>query len=283
MPRSSLLVLLACVVTALVTRYAILENTPETPPEKLHATLWVQTSVEYAMACEQAFLLGKIQLSKGLRNRNWTALLEQSSGYKDLPPAVILDLDETVLDNSPFQARLVEDYEQYDKQSWDCWVRERKAKLLPGARAFLDFAVSQGFTLFFVTNRDFETEAATVANLRAELGMDITAEQVLCRHERADWGSDKSSRRARVAATHRVVLLFGDDYNDFAFLGEISAAERARQAISHKNYWGTKWIVLPNPLYGNWERALYGYAFDLTDPERIGQMRDALETSESDE
>ena len=107
-------------------------NTPPIPcedsslsghiPEKLNSILWVQSSTEYQMAATQSYLLARFQLDRGLEDNSWTAAVEQSEDYSHLPPAVILDVDETVLDNSAFQARLEKAGSGWDDKLWNIWV-----------------------------------------------------------------------------------------------------------------------------------------------------------------
>jgi predicted secreted acid phosphatase len=109
-----------------------------------------------------------------------------------------------------------------------------------------------------------------VANLRKYFGSWITDEQVLTRGERREWKSDKTSRREYLAATHRILLLIGDDLSDFTETGAIPPRARLRAGEEYKAFWGISWIMLPNPMYGTWERALYGYDSHL---DRAGKLK----------
>ena len=246
------------------------------PHEQLQGVLWTQTAVEHDVLCIQAYRLAAIQLEKGLADRSWTAAGEQKRDYEDLPPAVILDVDETVLDNSLFQARLVKENTHFTSDRWTDWVREEKASLLPGAKAFLELAKKKEVAVFFVTNRAADTEEATVKNLAAVLGWTITKEAVLCKYERPDWTSDKTTRRAEVAKTHRILLLIGDDFNDFVTLGKLPPGARLKKALEYRAYWGTKWIQLPNPMYGHWESAVLDYDWSRPAEERRAKKYGAL-------
>ena len=234
--------------------------------EQLHTALWMQTSVEYRMVCESIYRAAGAALVAGLADPSWTAAVEQTGDAAALPPAVILDLDETVLDNSRFEGEQALRRQPYAKALWSEWVALRKAALVPGAKAFLAAARARGVAVFFITNRSAAEEADTVANLLA-LGVDSSPENVLCLGENG-WPSDKTSRRQLVARDHRVALLVGDDLGDF-----ISARrpleQRASEAEKHSAWWGTRWIVLPNPMYGSWERALLGNESGLTDGQSL--------------
>lgn len=139
--------------------------------DNLHATLWMQTAAEYRAALLGAFNQASAQLDRALREPQWDALPPAERGQQDpsgLKPAVIVDADETMIDNSPFQARGIRDAEGFSLARWEAWVGERRARALPGALAFANHAAAQGVTVFFVTNRGHEREwQATYDNLRS--------------------------------------------------------------------------------------------------------------------
>jgi acid phosphatase len=177
---------------------------------------------------------------------------------------VILDLDETVLDNAPLQAQLVLEGTLYLPATWEAWVDKVAAGLVPGSKDFITFAASKGVRTFFVTNRTASEQEKTLANLAA-LGIPASDDTVLCVGENG-WTSDKTVRRALVAKTYRILLLVGDDMNDFVSTANLSPAQRIGLAEKHASRWARDWILLPNPLYGSWERALYP---GLTDEREI--------------
>jgi 5'-nucleotidase (lipoprotein e(P4) family) len=247
--------------------------------EELNSVLWARTSAEYAASCREIFMLAMLRLDEAAADPTWTALPEQTTDYEGLPPAIILDVDETVLDNSAFEAALIVEGAEYNKPMWDAWISKETAPPIAGSQDFLRLAVDRGVQVFFVTNRDHDTEEHTVRNLRNHFGPSITAEQVLTRKEQPDWTADKTSRRDYVAATHRVLLLVGDDLNDFIQTGDVTAEARLEEAGQFSAYWGTKWIMLPNPMYGSWEQALYGYDRHLDRGDKLRLKREALEAS----
>jgi len=108
--------------------------------ENLNAVLWFQTSVEYQANASQTYHSAEAALLRGLANPHWTAALEQTLKFEALPPAVILDLDETVLDNSAYEARLTATGEHNSDTAWAKWMNEKSAGLVPGAMHFLKFA-----------------------------------------------------------------------------------------------------------------------------------------------
>jgi len=242
----------------------------------LNGILWAQTSVEFQVAVHQAFNTAKINIEKALNDPDWTAALEQTEGYQGLKPAVIIDVDETVLDNSPFEARLVKAGIDFDYKLWEAWVNESKADVMPGAKSFIQYVKTKGVKIFYVTNRLLE--AATVKNIKIALDPKVTPDDVLCKNEKSDWGSDKTSRRAFIARDYRILLLMGDDYNDFTFLGKSSPEERIAKTKTHEQYWGKQWIMVSNPVYGHWERALYNYDYDMSDEDKLKAKRNYLNT-----
>ena len=232
--------------------------------EQLQGTLWMQTAAEYRVLSEATYRAAGTALREALANPAWTAATEQTSDPSALPPAVILDLDETVLDNSRFQGEQTLRRVPYVPKLWTEWVRLQKATLLPGAGDFLKSARDQGVAVFFVTNRTLEEEPATVANLTA-LGVAATAEEVLANRENG-WTSDKTARRQHVAQSYRILLLIGDDLGDF-LPARLTPEERVEAAQKHTDWWGRRWFLLPNPMYGSWDRALYGHDTSLKDEE----------------
>ena len=238
-----------------------------TAHENLNAVVWVQTAVEFRGVSLQAYRLAQHQLDVALDQPTWTAALEQKGDVSKLPPAVVLDLDETVFDNSPFQARSIPDQLRqrsegrnavgFDPVAWDAWCAEAQAEAIAGAVAFLQYARSKGVTTFFISNRTAPLEEPTRRNLQ-RLGVDTSGsdDTVLLRNERPEWSaSDKTARRASVAKTHRILLLVGDDLGDFV-AAEGAVADRDARLEPHGALWGTKWIVVSNPMYGSWERAV---------------------------
>jgi acid phosphatase len=234
------------------------------------ATLWVRNSSEYRASLETLYRAALESLKRGLADPRWTAEPTQAGDLTGLPPAVVMDLDETVLDNSEAEVQLLlrgTCFEAFPA-SWDAWVAERRAPAVPGAVEFVQAAraladpAGRAVRVFIITNRacgkrpgeddPCPQKADTAANLAA-LGLAIADDELLVRGERAGWGGEKLSRRLAVAATHRIVLNVGDDLADF--LPDVrrqGVAERDRARCARDGYWGTRWFMLPNPIYGSW-------------------------------
>jgi 5'-nucleotidase (lipoprotein e(P4) family) len=227
--------------------------------EQLHATLWMQTSPEYRAGTEQVYRLATERISNPAPG---SAALEQSGVPADqlarLPTAVILDLDETVLDNSVYQARLIRDRAVYQTSTWGEWVVAGQAGAVPGAREFIAAARRLGHTVFYVSNRDCTAppatasdpcpaKTATMRNLVA-LGIDARPDpdRMLLRGEKPEWAS-KTQRRAFIASNYRIIAMIGDDLGDFV---DVKTFAGDRERLDWR--FGVNWFVLPNPIYGSW-------------------------------
>lgn len=251
--------------------------------ENLHATLWAQTAPEFRAASLQAYAAARGALERALADSSWSADVAQlrAGGFEALPPAVILDIDETVIDNSAYQARLIRQGTTYTSETWAAWVEEEAATALPGALAFTRAADSLGLAVIYLTNRTAEEKAATRRNLEA-LGFPLTEHEgfdpIIARGERPEFATgDKGTRRAAVAERFRIALQVGDDLGDFLSGVDASIQERHRLADAYAGWWGERWFILPNPQYGSWERALADPA--LEPEERLRRKRELLDTA----
>lgn len=258
------------------------QRVPPSAAAALNGTLWMQHGAGYVATTLQTYALAERALRRALEDSSHTAALEQAGReVADLPPAVILDVDETVLDNSPYNARRILAGAGYTPESFAAWTREAAAEPVPGALAFTRTADSLGVAVFYVTNRDHGWEEATARNLR-RLGfpLDSTSDHLLTEGEREGWGSDKTSRRAWVARDHRILIQLGDDLNDFVDArGSTAAYRRALEA--HRDRFGESWFMLPNPTYGSWEGAVTGFGSGLAPEEILRRKLRSLDTAEA--
>ena len=221
--------------------------------EQLQGTLWMQTAAEYQVLARTTYREAGEAIGAALADKTWTAATEQTSDPSALPPAVILDLDETVLDNSRFQGEQVVRRASYSPGFWSDWTTLKKAGDIPGAKDFLEGVRKQGIAVFFVTNRTLGEEPATLENLKT-LGIEATADEILAKEENG-WTSDKTARRQFLAQSYRILLLIGDDLGDF-IPSKLTPEKRVEEAAKHGDWWGTRWFLLPNPMYGSWDGAL---------------------------
>lgn len=273
-----------CVSTAVDTSPvpATAATTTRDTHEQIHAVLWVQTAAEYRALSIQAFNLAEQMMDEALADRSWTAAVEQTGDFVGLPPAVIVDVDETVLDNSAYQARLIRTASPFSSATWTKWVDEEKATAIPGALEFTRAAQRKGVTVFYVTNRKAVEKEATLRNL-LKLGFPVQAGTgvLLTRGERPEWSaSDKSPRRTFIASQYRILLQIGDNLGDFIADESASIEARFATAERYRAHWGTRWIMLPNPAYGHWEAAVLGHRYDRPDSEQLRIKRDRLDAAD---
>ena len=209
--------------------------------ENIMSILWYQQSAETDALYRQGFELARLRLDEALQQKT----------VKD--KAIILDIDETVLNNSPFLAQLVHKKISFH-EGWDDWVKQAKAKPLPGALEFLQYADMKGIKIFYVTNREQHLYEPTERNLK-KAGFPQTDQGHL--YLLTDEVS-KESRRKAIEKNHSVILLLGDNLIDFTKeFDNLDSAQRKKQVEIMKKRMGSKYIVFPNPMYGNWEKALY--------------------------
>ena len=194
---------------------------------------------------------------EGTEDTGGTEGTEETEDGPDQPPAIVVDVDETVLDNTAFEARMIRKGITYDPAEWKKWTAEGAATPIPGAPEFLAYAKGRGVTVFYVTNRDEDERPGTLANLqKLGLPLDPNVDTLLLRQDPKM--SDKSPRRKQVADRYRLLLLVGDDLNDFANLRSASWSERDAFIRQTESWWGTRWFLVPNPMYGSFERAVIG-------------------------
>jgi len=249
------------------------QNQPTTRADnRLDAILWQTTSAEYRVLARTIYANAQASLELAIKDPHWTALPTQNEDYQQLPPAIIMDIDETVIDTGAFQRQLAHDNARFSSGPWRAWQERNQPNAIPGAVEFIAAAQARGVTVFFITNRDHATEETARRNLAA-IGIDLPKDidTVLCRGERPDWGNDKESRRQFIAEHYRVLMLFGDDLADFVSAYRTTPQERIGTALRHDE-WGTKWFMLPNPMYGSWENSLYDFRTGLS-PDEVSREK----------
>ncbi|MCH2214837.1 MAG: 5'-nucleotidase, lipoprotein e(P4) family [Flavobacteriales bacterium] len=233
-----------------------LENT-NSQRHLLQATLYAQSSAEYEALCLQAYTLAKIQMKKSL-----------AAGIEN--PAVVLDLDETILDNSPYTGWQIKSGNSYKSDTWAGWVSAAEAEAIPGSIEFLQWADSNEVKLFYISNRKADGLAPTIKNLKNLKAPQADSSHIYLRTTT----SDKSKRRAAVDSLGvNVVLYIGDNLGDYSEIWDKPAGVKNRKEflVIQGADIGTKYISLPNPMYGTWEGALFNYDSSLS-----GEQLDSL-------
>jgi 5'-nucleotidase (lipoprotein e(P4) family) len=182
-------------------------QSPASPADneyQVGAILWTQSSGEKAALSYQAFALARMMLDRDLRTNR----------HRRMRRAVIVDVDETVLDNSPYQAMLIKTRQNYGSKTWGEWCNRAAATPLPGAVEFLRYASARGVRVFYLTNRKESEKEGTARNLKKVGFPDVSDETLLVRPDQGS--SMKEPRRLSVTGKHRVVLLIGNNLDDFA-------------------------------------------------------------------
>ncbi|MEY2169256.1 MULTISPECIES: 5'-nucleotidase, lipoprotein e(P4) family [unclassified Rhodanobacter] len=256
--------------------------TSATANDNLNAVVWAQTAIEHDLIYIQTFRNAQSRLLTALHDPQWDALAKEdrTMPIAGLPPAVVLDIDETVLDNSPYQARLVKSGGQYDEASWAAWCKEERARAMPGALAFTRYAAEHGIAVIYLSNRAQDLDTATLANLR-KLGFPVSGPEaflglgtVLPGCEQV--GTEKGCRRQLVSRKYRVLMQFGDQLGDFVDVVANTEAGRKQAIAGYMDWVGTRWFVLPNPTYGSWEPALFNNDWSAPPAQRRQQKLGAL-------
>lgn len=246
--------------------------------DNLNAVLWMQRSAEYKANTTAVFELAQIRLDQALKDKSWTAApAEQTGEYGTLSPAIVIDVDETVLDNSNYQAWMVTTGETFNPKTWTAFVKSETSTAIPGAIEFAKYAESKGVRMFYVTNRTKVEEAPTRENMR-KLGFPMAAnmDTILSAKEQPDWGSAKGTRRAAIARHYRILLLIGDNLGDFTDAYKGSVEERQDVFEQNAARWGHDWLMLPNPSYGSFESAPFGGNYKLPLEEQRAAKRGVL-------
>jgi acid phosphatase len=230
---------------------------PNPAERELYSDLWVQTSGEYHALCVQTYRYAWDCLQKRLKN--------PPEGNK--PFAVVLDLDETVLDNSRYQGWLYDHATTFNRDTWAVWEQQHtdEAGLVPGAREFINEVErlrDPDVTVFYISNRLAKNQKAAIEVLQhLQLNTKDIDKRLLLR----DNGSDKEPRRQRIARDHRILLLIGDNLGDLSsefapgdvpkddFETQVNAVRNRLHKVEQlRERFGHDWIILPNPVYGDW-------------------------------
>lgn len=247
----------------------------------LNAVLYQQTAAEYRASTLQAFAQAKLALKDSLADTSITAAEEQSGDFQKLPPAIVVDVDETMLDNSAYQARLIKTGEVFADATWGEWVAEKSAPEVPGAREFSEFANKLGVRIIYLSNRDVSHTEMTRENLAITGFADAVATDNFFFRDKPNGFDTKGARRSAVAKNYRIVMMIGDNLGDFTESYKQSTNARQQLINNTATWWGSRWIMIPNPSYGSWENALYDYARDLTPAQQREAKHRALRLQQS--
>jgi len=258
----------ACKETEVENKEIISEDTTLRSEYLSQALVWYQKSAENRAIYYQNFNLAKSIIENSLKGGIFKKIL------KSKPLAVITDIDETVLDNSAYNARLLENGTTYSSETWAEWVNEKKAKPLPGALDFCKYCKENGVEIFYVSNRHVDRIDPTIENLKNEGFPYADTAHVLLKTD----SSNKTSRREKVAENHTIILYLGDNLRDFDEIFGGRGDDYGMNVVSeNKDKFGTQFIIFPNPIYGEWEKPIYKGDFKKTLEEKRQMRKDVLE------
>ncbi|MBI9067674.1 MAG: 5'-nucleotidase, lipoprotein e(P4) family [Salinivirgaceae bacterium] len=221
---------------------------------------WFQKSAEMRASFYQAYNLASYKLKEHVNN------------YKgEKPTAVVLDIDETVLDNSPFEKHLIDKGELYNSAGWKEWTDKGAAKKLPGALEFTNYAKELGVEVIYISNRKVNELEKTIENLKAAGFPNAAKEFVILRE--MDKSGNKTERRNNVNEKYETLLYVGDNLTDYSQIFSDRGEDLGFKIVDeYKSDFGEKFILLPNPMYGEWEGAIYGNDYSLA-PEKKRALR----------
>lgn len=210
--------------------------------ENTMGTLWYQNAAEVDALYQQGYNVATNKLKE---------LLKQPT---EKPYSIVLDIDETVLSNIPFQVKMIKDGTAFNPKLWDEWVQKAEATPVAGAKEFLQFADKNKVQIYYISDRTDAQVDATIKNLEAQ-GLPVQGRDHLMFKKEGD--KSKEGRRQEVIKHTNLVMLFGDNLVDFAEFSTKSEADRDKMFEQLKAEFGDKFIIFPNPMYGSWESAVY--------------------------
>lgn len=226
------------------------------------SVLWYQKSAEMKALYYQCFNWAKMRVEMATKSNN-----------DDVKMAVVVDIDETMLDNSPFETYCINNGTGYTKETWMKWTSMIKAKALPGAVEFSHFAKKHNVDVFYISNRSIDEFDVTLKNLQ-EQGFAFADSAHL--HLRTTTSS-KKERREKVLENYEIILLMGDNMGDFSEIFENRSENYGFDVVEeNKEKFGDKFIVLPNPMYGAWEKPILDYNKNLTEEEKYNLRKSEL-------
>ena len=194
-------------------------------------------SAEYYALCIQAYNMAKLKIDKALINSS-----------KE-PLAIIADIDETVLNNLPYNEMLIETGESFSQKTWSEWVNNQEATPIPGALDFFNYVEEQDIEIIYLSNRRVENYEPTKANL-ISAGFPFDDQTIMLLRDK---DGNKESRRKQLSG-YNVLLLLGDNLSDFnERFYKKSNESRIEGVNSLQQMFADRYILFPNLIYGTWE------------------------------
>lgn len=225
----------------------VMVGQPTTAP---YALLWASNAAEYRACFLQTYKMARVSITDSLSKRG-----PEGQGK---PLAVVMDLDETVVNNQAFMTFLFLTNQGISWRDWSAWEKQDFgfAPLLPGALAFVRDLEREGITICYVSNR-YEANRADNVRLLVDLGLIRDAGEVSgenrTRLQLHTTTSDKQARFSEVESRYEVLAYVGNELTDFpGWYGLKTAEEREALLWRSSDLLGTRYFILPNPMYGPW-------------------------------
>ncbi|MEO5890819.1 MAG: 5'-nucleotidase, lipoprotein e(P4) family [Ferruginibacter sp.] len=229
----------------------------------LWGAMWQQKAAEYKALCYQAYNIARVRLDASLQQQ------------LTKPLAIVTDIDETVLDNSPYAVHEASRDSGYSDKTWMEWTARIECDTIPGALSFLTYAASKGVRIFYITNRLEAERANTLKDLQRWKFPDADDAHLFLKQA----SSGKEPRRSVVAQNQEIIMLLGDNLSDFSSLFDKLPFEKRDMAVTNNAAaFGNKFIVLPNATYGDWEGALYNFDHNLSASKKDSIIKAQLRT-----
>jgi 5'-nucleotidase (lipoprotein e(P4) family) len=228
---------------------------------KIYTTAYQQRAAEYRALCFQAYNIAHQRVDEILLTKT------------DKPKVIVTDIDETILDNSAYEVHQTLQGKGYESDAWYEWSAMIKADTVTGSLNFLKYASSKGIEIFYVTNRSERERNFTIKNLQKFNFPDADSAHLFPLKNT----SSKEERRQNIAANHTIVMLLGDNLGDFSSLFDKKNTDERNQNVNFAGVeFGKRFIVLPNPVYGDWENSLYNYNYSLTATQKDSVIKASL-------
>jgi 5'-nucleotidase (lipoprotein e(P4) family) len=252
--KTSRLILITCVVfLASCARNEEPKVVVSSQENLANATIWFQQSPEMKALYYQCYNLAKFRITDFAKQKT------------SKPKAVVVDIDETMLDNSPFEAQQIIGSVGYTPEFWKKWTTLARAKALPGAVEFSRYCDSLGVAVIYISNRKTDELDSTMKNLDS-LGFAFADKEHMFFKEDV---SSKKTRRDKVSEKYEIVMLIGDNLSDLSEVFENRGVDWGVAVVEqNKKEFGNRFILLPNPMYGDWEKNIYGTGHDQTVEQR---------------
>jgi len=228
---------------------------------KIFASAYQQFGAEYRALCYQAYNLATEKLDQLLAEKT------------NKPKAIMTDIDETILNNSPYEVHQLLQGKDYTRASWKEWTARGEADTIPGALKFFEYTASKGVEVFYVSNRGEDEMEGTLKNLKKYNFPFADKEHILL----VTNSSSKEPRKESIEKDHSILLLLGDNLNDFGSMFEKQLPDkRSASTDTFSSEFGNRFIVLPNPVYGDWEFSIYHYNYSLSPAQKDSAIRSVL-------